>query len=92
MNKNYTGIYTKKGKQPDQPFIAFFTAGAILVPKISMDFISDACEGPPTSMWAEKRVRPNISCRYNILSMASLASPISRWPFFPVPASNCSRC
>ena len=40
---------------------AFLTTGAIRVPKISMDFINDACDGPPTSICAEKRVSPNCS-------------------------------
>ena len=72
-------------------FNASLTLGAILVPKISIDFIIDLCEGPPTSMCAEKRVKPNSSCICKILSIDSLASPIIKWPLLLLPASYCPR-
>lgn len=41
-----------------------------------MDFISMSCEGPPTSMWAENQVRPNISCIGKILSEKALSASL----------------
>jgi len=70
---------------------AFLTAGAILLPNISIDFIMISCEGPPTSICAEKRVRPNRSCICRILSIDSLASPIIKCPLLLLPASYCWR-
>lgn len=58
------------------------TFSAIFPPKISIDFMSMACEGPPTSMCAEKRVSPNSSCMCRILSTTSLASPKDRHLFY----------
>src|SRR5690606_20212919 len=64
---------------------ASLTFGAIFVPKISIDFINAACDGPPTSMCAENLVRPNISCMCRILSTASFTSPIIYAPLGPRP-------
>src|SRR5690606_33461124 len=65
------------------------TFGAIFVPKISIDFMRDACDGPPTSMCAERRVNPNISCIWRILSTDSFTSPLMYAPSRLRPKAYC---
>ena len=59
---------------------AFLTAGATRVPNNSIDFIVILWGTVPTLAWAKKRVNPNNSCSYKILSMTCATLPTINAP------------